>query len=304
MTQQHHDREGRQGIPLSSVYRQLDDQPAAGAEGYDPAATVARLMTRWAGSSTAEQRGDDALPSVPEKASAMLSVRHELILRLSRRRVASTVWAYAAVVSISGIAAAVAVLDTHLPAMVLGGLAVTVVLVAHALLLIHRATMHGMTADHGVLLGRDTVIDRETENPAIRDPQPHWPTPIAAEDGRDDEGTLPDNSFYRPKKGPRSRGRSIWAVLTTPVLALIAYATLHAGTISLITLAATAGGAVLTLLTLFAIAMFANERQSSRVFRLLAILQGHQDAVRITVSGAGKEVEEVSRPPRWPGTHP
>lgn len=304
MIQQHHDREGRQGIPLSAVYRQLDDQPAAGAEGYDPAATVARLMTRWAGSSTAEQRSDDAPSAAPEKASAMHPVRHELVLRLSQRRLASAVWAYAAIVGISGIAAAVAVLVTHLPAMVLTGLALTAVLVAYAVVLIHRATMHGMTADRGLLLGRDTTAGKETENPAIRALRPHLPAPIAAETREEDEGIWPDNRHYRPKKRPRSRGRSIWAVLAAPVLALIAYASLHAGAVSLITLVATAGGAVLTLLILVAIAMFASEPQSRRVFRLLALLQGHQDAAEITVSRARGEEEGEASPPRWPGTHP
>jgi hypothetical protein len=137
MTEQNHDRDGRQGIPLSAIYRQLDDQPAAEAAGYDPAAAVARLMTRWD-----MQPGETASSLAHSIAAPELAVRHELILQLSRRRFASTVSAYAAILAISSIAAAVAeLIPTRLPALALAGLAVTAVLVAYAVVLIHRGTM-------------------------------------------------------------------------------------------------------------------------------------------------------------------
>jgi hypothetical protein len=281
MTQQHHDRDGSQGIPLSAVYRQLDDHPSAEAAGYDPAAAVARLMTRWAGGDSAGQQGSDALPPGFKEASAAASDRHELVLRLSRSRLVSAAWAYAAIAGISAAAAAVAVLVTRLPVVMLAGLAVTAVLVSYGVVLIHRATMHGMTADHGLLLGRDTVAGKKAENSATRDPQPHRPTPVAAQDDEDGaEGTWPDHRYSRPKHRARSRGRTIWAVLSAPVLALIAYASFHAGAASLAILAAVAGGALLALLIRLAIAMFTSERQFGRAFRLFAMPQGHQGIVR------------------------
>jgi hypothetical protein len=63
MSRLQHDQGGSQGIPLSAVYRQLTDHPLAGTEGYDPAATVAQLMTRWAGDDTAGRT--EARPAPP-----------------------------------------------------------------------------------------------------------------------------------------------------------------------------------------------------------------------------------------------
>jgi hypothetical protein len=194
MTQQHHDREGLQGIPLSAVYRQLDDHPAAAA-GYDPAATVARLMTRWAGEAQDTRQGEDATSTAPKTDAAVLSVRQNMTLQLGRRRLISTVSAYIAILAISGIAAAVAVLVAHLPSAALAGLAVTAVLVAHAVVLIHRATMHGMTADHGQLLSRDAAADKLTGDLAMRreqHPRPQWPAPLTDED-EDEDDTSPES---------------------------------------------------------------------------------------------------------------
>jgi hypothetical protein len=283
---QHHDREGRQGIPLSAVYRQLDDQPAAGAEGYDPAATVARLMTRWAGEAQGTQQGEHATSSAPKTEAAVLSARQDLTLQTGRRRLASTVSAYVAILGISGIAAAVAVLAGHLPAMALAGLAVTAVLVAYAVVLIHRATMHGMTADHDQLLSRGAAADKLTGNLAMRreqHPRPQSPALLTDEDKDEDEddGDTPLEHRLR-RQSPLLRTALRYAQIAA--VATLALTTLHPGfslaTSGVIALAAAGGGLVLTMISLAATALFANERRSSRAFLFLELLIGGRSSTR------------------------
>jgi len=282
MTQQHHDREERQGIPLSAVYRQLDDQPAAGTEGYDPAATVARLMTRWAGEAQDTQQGEHATSSAPKTEAAVLSARQDLTLQTGRRRLASTVSAYIAILGISGIAAAVAVLSGHLPAMALAGLAVTAVLVAYTVVLIHRATMHGMTADHHQLLSRGAAADKLTGNPAMRreqHPRPQLPALLTDED-EDDEDTPLEHRLRR--QSPLLRTALRYAQIAA--VATLALATLHPGfrlaTSGVIALAAAGGGLVLAMISLAATALFADERRSSRAFLFLEMLIGGRSSTR------------------------
>jgi hypothetical protein len=276
MTQQHHDRDARQGTPLTAVYRQLDDHPAAEAAGYDPAATAARLIRFWA---------DDHIPGpkqsqTEDSPGTVDSVRQELILRLGRRRLASMISAYAAILGISGIAAAVAMRVPHLSAAALAGLAATTVLVTHAVVLIHRATMHGMTADHEHQLPvGDAAVRNPAESPSIRQGQHQLaprPAPLTAAAAAEDEDEDEDDEDL-PEIRPTSRGRRLrlTAFLGTEVagvIAVIVVIGLHAGTVGFIALASTAAAAVLGLLTLVATALFSNEAVSRRAFRLINTL--------------------------------
>jgi hypothetical protein len=267
MTQKQHDTGERREIPLSAVYRQLDDHPLAAAEGYDPAAAVARLMTRWA--------GDLASPAEPSPGTAALVTfenRRDLVLQLARRRFINTAMAYAVIVGISGIAAAAALIP-HLATVALAGIGAAAVLLAFAVVLIHRVTMHSMTGDHDRILGRDDTISGQAE-PLSTHPGKHsLPEPRAVVAGVGDD----DDDDYAPPVRAAWRRSSIPAALSAFVaLAGVALTTaaVHGQTTAVIALAAAAGALVLPSLAVIATALFSSRERSDRAFVILRLLLG------------------------------
>jgi hypothetical protein len=271
MTQNQHDDPGeRREIPLSAVYRQLDDHPPAAAAGYDPAAAVARLMTRWASDDPA------SMSETPPAAAALgtFDSRRDLVLRLAHRRFISTVAAYAVIVGISGIAAAAAALIPHLATVALAGIGAAAVLLALAIVLIHRVTMHSMTADHDRILGRDVTISGQAESLTMH---PGWrslPESGAVVASVDDDD---DDDDYVPTKRPPPRRSSMPAALSAFVtLAGVALTTaaLHGQTAAVIALAAAAGVLVLPSLAVIATALFGSGERSERALVILKLILG------------------------------
>lgn len=267
MTQKQHDRGERREIPLSAVYRQLDDHPLAAAEGYDPAAAVARLMTRWA--------GDPASLVEPSPGTAALATfenQRDLVLQLARRRFINTAVAYAVILGISGIAAAAALIP-HLTTVALAGIGAAAVLLAFAVVLIHRVTMHSMTGDHDRIFGRNDTISGPAETLSTHPGKHSLPEPraVVARVGDDD-----DDDYAPTMRSARSRSRISSALSAFVALAGVALTTaaIHGQTTVVIALAAAAGALVLPSLAVIATALFSSRERSDRALVVLRVLLG------------------------------
>lgn len=287
MNRQHHDQSGPAGIPLSVVYRQLDDIPAPGAERYDPAAAVARLMTRWTSDGTVAPAGVS-----PERQAAaaaeMFRSRSEFVLHLARRRMLSAWMAFAAVLGIGGIAAAAIVLIRDVTTYVLAGIGVAAVSLAFTVVLIHRVTMLAMAEDHRLVLGPDSTVGSHTEGPAMRagSPVPR-DEPVLAALSRDDDDVLDEGRWAagEPLRRPPLRlFRSATALVAGTATALA----LHGGSTALIA-AALAGTAFASLLVV-AVIVLSSAGRSERAVNLIMALNGQH--ARLSRRGTRRSMAE------------
>jgi hypothetical protein len=293
MTHRQHDPGGAQGIPLSAVYRQLDDHRAPEAAEYDPAAAVARLMTRWAADDLAARPGEPAPDGVHQATVQMVTIRRDLVLQLARRRFAGSVTAYAAILGTGGIAAA-AVFISRLAAPVLAGIGTVAILAVVAVVVVHQITMRSISEDHDRILGENTLATvTGEERPPITRPaamQPAgYPRPdtrpalLAAQDDEDDEEDDDDDDdggYDRPK----SRGlrfRPPWQSAAAAFIAIVA--AVHDGTGGIVLLAVTLGVLSLAALSLIATALFGSRSVSDRAFRLLRRQYGSEGNAGVVV---------------------
>jgi limonene-1,2-epoxide hydrolase len=274
MAQQHTDDNNvAQGIPISAVYRQLDDHPLAGVEEYDPAAAVARLMTRWIGDDAAMQdSGSPVFPLGDAAASAMFHGRRELVLALASRRFASMIAAFAAIMGIA--AAAAAVLLPRLGIPIVAGIGVTAVLLTLAVVLVHRSTMRSMVADHDRLLGLGTAVSGRAGDFTIEPEEPPHREDLApvAAFGREDRVAEPTGRRRRSYLGV---AMVRWVL---PAVILLAYVTIHTGgSAGFIVLAAVWGGVLLPVLMVIITALCARTERAERAFTILRMMMNARD---------------------------
>jgi hypothetical protein len=303
MTQQHHDPRRPEGIPLSAVYRQLDDHPVADAAGYDPAATVAQLLTSWASDDLPASPEETVSSPVLDTATRGLSVRADVVAALARRRFANTITAYAAILVISGIAATTAALIPHLTTVALTGIGAAAILLALMVVLIHTVTMHSMVADHDRLLGHDATISGPDQGLAMQQGEHALPESQAAvtavADNDDEDGDLP---VMRSRRRRFSFATPLGSAAGSfGVLALLV---IRHGTAGFVVAASIAGSLFALILTVLATALFASQHRSERAFIVLKMMTlglGAKDGRQV----AGNPPREEKRyQPRQSGSPP